>query len=175
MGKIEPQYVRDQMRKTFERSGKRNGFFFYSSNIHSENYHDSTQKRPGIIISTELKPLFQCSSWISKSSKQVFLSVLYWLLSGMRSSAGAVKYGLRVTDERNCLEVSILWPKDATDVSILSQSAARTGCLFEDSEIVGFEAATANARISNIQSIESKDIILLPCTVAHNTKKSATI
>lgn len=144
-----------------------------SPTFQGEICHDSTQKRRGknTWISTEFKPLFQCSVWTSKASKQEFLSVLIWLPSGIGNNSDAAKYGLRVVDEGNCLEVSILWPKHVSDITVLMKSAACAGCKLEDSEITGFEAATATVQSSNVQSIESKGFIPLPYTVTPNTKE----
>lgn len=76
-------------------------------------------------------------------------------------STGSGKYELRVLNEGNCLEDSIFWPKDVSDVNVLFQSTART-C---------FKEATGTGKSSKIQSFESKGFIPLSFTVATNIKK----
>lgn len=69
---------------------KRKMDLIYSSNIQSENYQDSTQKLQGLMLSTESKQVFGFSLGTTKSSKQYFLSVLWWLPSGMTDPLGLV-------------------------------------------------------------------------------------
>lgn len=52
------------------------------------------------------------------------------------------------------------------DTNTVSDTTQRAGCVLEDSEIVGLNAAVAPVRSSSFQWTDSKGFIALPCTLS---------
>lgn len=122
-------------------------------------------------VAMEYSPLLQLSRWISKKANHEYLSLILWLPSDLGTSSTSVKYGLRVVDDGNCLEVSLVWPRTLIKGNVVAEAPLEAGSEMEDSEIFGFNVAVGTAQISSLYSVESKGLIPLPCTVEKHTNK----
>lgn len=147
------------------------------SDVHFFPLTHQTQSLPAMVdgesrrnvISQFFSPLYQCSTWSSKTTRRYRISVLIWLLSVIGGRADAGKYGFVVVYEGNSLKISLIWPNTLFNANILVNCAIKPWFPVEASEMVGFKAAVASACYSIVTMIESRDLICLPTTVTINT------
>ena len=74
-------------------------------------------------FTTSFDALYEYALWSSMKVSKDRLTVLMWIPSGVKQDPVSAKYGLRIVDEGNTLEVTYMWPKVVTDISTILQKA----------------------------------------------------